>query len=129
MDGTGIVFYGGILLLAAVGIWAVLSRRNVIKVIMGITIIETAVNLLIVAIGYVSGRNAPIVKGDTDINIDPVGDVVDPIPQALVLTAIVIGLATTALALVVAVGHYRRSGTLDLKSWSYGLTDEKEGRK
>ena len=117
------------ILLAAVGIWAVLSRRNVIKVIMGITIVETAVNLLLVAVGYVSGRKAPIVEGDTDLTLNPVGEVVDPIPQALVLTAIVIGLATTALALVVAVGYYRRTGSLDLKSWSYGITDEKEVRE
>ncbi|MFW3147210.1 MAG: sodium:proton antiporter [Thermoplasmatota archaeon] len=126
MDGTGIVFYGGIILLAAVGIWAVLSRRNVIKVIMGITIIETAVNLLLVSVGYIAGRDAPIVKSDTEIDVSPVGQVVDPIPQALVLTAIVIGLATTALALVIAVGYYRRTKSLELKSWSYGITDEKE---
>ncbi|MGA1820400.1 MAG: NADH-quinone oxidoreductase subunit K [Thermoplasmatota archaeon] len=124
-----LVFFGGIILLIAVGIWGMLSRRNVIKIIMAIAIIETGINLLLVSIGYVSDRAAPIVEGDTGLGVSPVGQVVDPIPQALVLTAIVIGLATTALALVAAVGYYRKTGTLEFKSWSYGLTNEKEVRK
>ncbi len=123
------VFFGGIMALMAVGIWAILSRRNLIKMIMGLVILETAVNLLLVAVGYVNDRAAPIVGGDTGLPNSPVGEVVDPIPQALVLTAIVIGLATTALALVAAIGYFRTSGTLELKSFSYGRTDEKEVRK
>jgi multicomponent Na+:H+ antiporter subunit C len=129
MNGHALVFYGGIILLIAVGIWAILSRRNLIKVIMGIVIIETGVNLLLVAVGYISDRSAPILEGDTGLSGSAAGSVVDPIPQALVLTAIVIGLATTALALVAAVGYYRKSGTLELKSWSYGLTSDKEVKK
>jgi len=129
MNGLALVFFGGIILLIAVGIWGMLSRRNVIKIIMAIAIIETGINLLLVSIGYVSDRSAPIVEGDTGLGIGPVGQVVDPIPQALVLTAIVIGLATTALALVAAVGYYRKTGTLEFKSWSYGLTNEKEVKK
>lgn len=129
MNGLALVFFGGIILLIAIGIWGMLSRRNIIKVIMAITLIETGINLLLVSIGYVSDRAAPIVKGDTGIDVSPVGQVVDPIPQALVLTAIVIGLATTALALVAAVGYYRKTGTLEFKSWSYGITNEKEVRK
>lgn len=128
MNAFEVVFYGGIMLLLAVGIWAILSRRNLIKAIMGLVIIETAVNLLLVAVGFVKDRSAPIVNGDTGLGNSPVGEVVDPIPQALVLTAIVIGLATTALALVAAVGYYRSNRTLELKSFSYGRTDEKEVR-
>lgn len=129
MNGPALVFYGGILLLIAVGIWAILSRRNLIKVIMGIVIIETGVNLLLVAVGYITDRSAPILEGDTGLSGSAAGSVVDPIPQALVLTAIVIGLATTALALVAAVGYYRKTGTLELRSWSYGLTSDKEVKK
>lgn len=129
MNGHALVFYGGIILLVAVGIWAILSRRNLIKVIMGIVIIETGVNLLLVAVGYISDRSAPILEGDTGLSGSAAGSVVDPIPQALVLTAIVIGLATTALALVAAVGYYRKTGTLELKSWSYGLTSDREVKK
>ena len=129
MNGLALVFFGGIILLMAVGIWGILSRRNMIKVIMAIVIIETGINLLLVSVGFVSDRSAPIVEGDTGLGLSPVGQVVDPIPQALVLTAIVIGLATTALALVAAVGYYRKTGTLELKSWSYGLTNEKEAGK
>ena len=67
MNGHEIVFYGGILLLMAVGIWAILSRRNLIKVIMGIVIIETGVNLLLVAVGFISDRAAPILEGGFEI--------------------------------------------------------------
>jgi multicomponent Na+:H+ antiporter subunit C len=129
MNGFEIVVYGGILGLLAVGIWIILSRRNLIKMIIGITVIETAVNLLIVSVGYVNGRSAPIVGGDTGLTDSPTGSIVDPVPQALVLTAIVIGLATTALALVAAVGYYRKFGTLEIKSWSYGLISDREVRK
>ncbi|MGA1822388.1 MAG: sodium:proton antiporter [Thermoplasmatota archaeon] len=129
MNGFEVVVYGGILGLLAVGIWIILSRRNLIKMIIGITVIETAVNLLIVSVGYVNGRSAPIVGGDTGLGSSPTGGVVDPVPQALVLTAIVIGLATTALALVAAVGYYRKTGTLEIKSWSYGPVSDKEVRK
>lgn len=126
MNGFGLVFYGGIMILFAIGIWAILSRRNLIKVIMGLVIIETAVNLLLVTIGYVTDRAAPIVGGDTGLPDNPTGEVVDPIPQALVLTAIVIGLATTALALVAAVGYFRSTKTLELKSFAFGRTNEGE---
>jgi multicomponent Na+:H+ antiporter subunit C len=125
MNGSEWVFYGGIMLLMAVGLWAILSRRNLIKVIMGLVILETAVNLLLVAVGYVNDRSAPIVGGDTDLGSSPVGEVVDPIPQALVLTAIVIGLATTALALVAAIGYYRATGTLELKGFSFGRSNDR----
>lgn len=129
MNGLALIFYGGILLLVAVGIWGILSRRNLIKVIMALTIIMTGINLLLVSVGFISGRSAPILGGDTGLSGSATGSTVDPIPQALVLTAIVIGLATTALALVTAVGYYRKTGTLELKSWSYGLTNEKEVKK
>ncbi len=129
MEVTELVVYGSILLLAAVGIWGILSRRNLIKLILSLTILQTAVNLLLVSVGYISGRSAPIVNGDTGLDGSPIGEIVDPLPQALVLTAIVIGLATTAIALIVAVGYYRSTGTLELKSWSYGPSNEKEVKK
>lgn len=129
MNSFGLVFYGGIMILFAIGIWTILSRRNLIKVIMGLVIIETAVNLLLVTIGYVSDRSAPIVGGDTGISDSPYGEIVDPIPQALVLTAIVIGLATTALALIAAVGYFRSTGTLELKSFTFGRTNDGEVKK
>ena len=124
MNGYELVFFGGIAILFAVGIWAILSRRNLIKIIMGLVEVETAVNILLVTLGYVRERSAPITGGDTGVSSSPVGEVVDPIPQALVLTAIVIGLATTALALITAIGYYRKTGTLEIKSLTYGRTDE-----
>lgn len=70
---------------------------------------EYSVNLFLILIGYIEGGSAPIItKGFAGSKF------VDPLPQALVLTAIVIGLATTALLLAIAIRLYRKYGTFDI---------------
>jgi multicomponent Na+:H+ antiporter subunit C len=92
-----------------VGLYGVVSKRNLIKIIIGLAIMEYSVNLFLVLIGYIDGGTAPILtEGFTKAKF------VDPLPQALVLTAIVIGLATTALLLAVAIRLYRKYGTFDI---------------
>jgi len=83
--------------LAGSGIWLVLRPRT-FQVIMGLTLLSYAVNLFIFGMGRITVGAAPIIDGSRAI--DP-SQYADPIPQALVLTAIVIGFATTALFLVV----------------------------
>lgn len=101
-------------LLILIGLWGMLTRRNLIKIIIGFSIIDTGVHLVMVAVGYLPGRTAPVI-GETV----PVGDasalVVDPVPQALVLTAIVIGLAVTALMLTIAVRLSRSKQSLSVE--------------
>ncbi|GAA0200754.1 multicomponent K+:H+ antiporter subunit C [Brevundimonas nasdae] len=82
--------------LAASGVWLLLRPRT-FQVIMGLALLSYAVNLFIVAMGRLRTGAPPVLKGD---NIDP-SHYTDPTPQALVLTAIVIGFALTALFLVV----------------------------
>lgn len=95
-------------LFIAIGLYAVLFKTNLIKIVMGISIIESAVNLFLIAGGYVKGGIAPIYTSA------PEGEsMVLPTPQALTLTAIVIGLATTALLLSFVVLIYRHYGTVD----------------
>ena len=93
--------------LIAIGLYGVMSKKNILKIILSIGLMDTGVNILIVAMGYMPGGTAPIENGNYPIYMDPV-------PQALVLTAIVIGVSVTALALAVAMGYYRKTGTLEL---------------
>ncbi|WP_048149187.1 NADH-quinone oxidoreductase subunit K [Palaeococcus ferrophilus] len=101
-------YYFGAIALILIGFYAVLVKRNVLKMLVGLSIMETGVNLLLISVGYVSGRSAPILSE----GIGP-SNAVDPIPQALVLTAIVIGVATTALALTIVINLYEKYKTLD----------------
>jgi len=104
------VYYFGAISLILVGLYAILVKKNLLKVLIGLSIMETGVNLLLVSVGYVSGRSAPILSEGIGPN-----QAVDPIPQALVLTAIVIGVATTAMALSVAMLIYEKYGTLNIE--------------
>jgi len=101
--------YLAVLILFCVGIYCILAKKNLIKIIIGLGIIEYALNLLFVVLGYRYQGRAPILARDQVIT-----DIVDPLPQALVLTAIVIGLATTALMVAIAVRLYEKYGTFDI---------------
>lgn len=97
-------------LLFAIGLYGVLVKRNLIKIIIGLIIMEYAIFLLFAIIGYRKGGTAPIITQGFENAI-----FVDPLPQALVLTAIVIGLATTALIVSIAVRIYQKYGTFDIR--------------
>ena len=95
-----------------IGLWGMLTQKNIIKIIIGFSIIDTGTHLLIVSIGYIKGGTAPII--DKTIARS---SVVDPLPSALVLTAIVIGLAVTALMLVYAIQLYKQKRSLDINDY------------
>ena len=97
------------LVLFSVGLYCVLRKRNLIKIIIGIGIMEYAVNLFFVLIGYREHGRAPIFATDQVIK-----NMVDPLPQAVVMTAIVIGLSVTLLLVAVAIKIYDRYGTFDI---------------
>jgi len=98
------------MVLIALGFWTLLFKRNLVKLVIGVGLIESGVNLFLVALGYVRGGVPPI------YTYAPSGaPMVLPTPQALTLTSIVIGLATTALMLAFAVVIYRHKGTLDAR--------------
>jgi multisubunit Na+/H+ antiporter MnhC subunit len=92
------------------GLYGVLTRRNLVKIAISLSIMECSTFLLLALVGYVDGGVAPIVDP-----ADPVKIYVDPLPQALVLTAIVIGLATTAMLMAVIIRLYRKYGTFDIR--------------
>ena len=96
-------------LLFAVGTFLVL-RRDVVRVVCGVIIIAQAANVYLVTMGGLSGT-VPIVGHGPP---EDLGAVTDPLVQALVLTAIVIGFGTTAFALVLTYRVYEEHGTIDL---------------
>ena len=97
------------LVLFSLGIYCVLHKRNIIKIIVGIIIMEYAVNLFFILIAYRFRGRAPILSPEAEIV-----NMVDPLPQAVVLTSIVIGLATTALLVALAIRIYDKYGTFDI---------------
>jgi len=105
------IYYIGAFGLISIGLYIILVKRNLIKVIIGLGILDTGVNLFLIAVGYITKGTAPIFSSP---GIDP-ERMVDPVPQALVLTAIVIGVAVLALALSLAIRLYQHHGTLNLR--------------
>ena len=97
-------------ILFLVGLYGVITRRNLVKIAISLSVMEFSTFLLFALVGYVEGGVAPIVDPS-----DPVKIYVDPLPQALVLTAIVIGLATTAMLMAVIIRLYRKFGTFDIR--------------
>jgi len=102
--------------LVLVGLWGVLSRPNLFKIAVAFSVMETGVNLVILSVGYIRGRTAPILDSAADAKT-AVARMTDPVPQALVLTSIVIGLAVTALMLAYAVRLRAGGGGSSIESY------------
>ncbi len=105
------MYYIGAFGLIFIGLFILLTKKNLVKVIIGLSIMDTGIYLFLIAIGYVHEGTAPIFS-KPGLNAE---GMVDPVPQALVLTAIVIGVAILALALTLAVKLYKHYGTLNLR--------------
>jgi multicomponent Na+:H+ antiporter subunit C len=97
-----------IILLFCISLWGIIAGRNLIRKIIALAILNSSVVLLFVLSGRI-GTAAPILTGGAE------GPFVDPLPQALMLTAIVVGLSVTAVALVLAVRLHRDCGSLDVE--------------
>jgi multicomponent Na+:H+ antiporter subunit C len=110
------------ILLFVIGLYAIAVKKNLIKVIIGVIIIHNAVNLFLVLTGYrvpYSGEAiAPIITpemGGAEAGVRQLlSNGVDPVPQALVLTSIVIGLSVVALMVVMALRLHQKYGTFDM---------------
>ncbi|NQT23397.1 MAG: NADH-quinone oxidoreductase subunit K [Candidatus Omnitrophica bacterium] len=97
------------IILFSLGLYCILRKRNIIKIIIGIIIAEYAINLFFILVGYRMEGRAPIHAPDQKIV-----NMVDPLPQAVVLTSIVIGLASIALLIAIAIRIYEKYGTFDI---------------
>ena len=99
------------ILLFLIGLYGILVKRNLIKMVIGLMIMEYAINFFFALVGYRQGGTSPIFTKELAAN----ATLVDPLPQALVLTAIVIGLGTTALLVSFAVRIYEKYDTFDVR--------------
>ena len=97
------------LALFLIGLYAVVRKRNIIKIIIGIGIMEYAVNLFFVLLGYRTQGRAPILATDQAIK-----NMVDPIVQAVVLPTIVLGLSIMLMLVAIAIRIYERYKTFDI---------------
>jgi multicomponent Na+:H+ antiporter subunit C len=102
------------LLLFMIGLYGVITKNNLIKKIIGLAIINASVVLFFIAIGYRESGLAPIMSSSEAV--DSTNKIfVNPIPQALMLTAIVVSISLTALALALVVKIYSKYKTLDVQ--------------
>ena len=120
--GNLLVNFGSVVavILFGIGFSNLLLQKNLIKKILGLNIMDTAVYLFLAEKGYIDGRVAPIV-------VDGVQDVtayINPVPSGLVLTGIVVSVSVTAIMLSLTLRLYHRYHTLDLDEISTRLKKE-----
>jgi len=102
------------LTLFGLGLYGIWSGRNVLRWILAVGLMETGINVFLVLTGWRPGAGVPIIT-QTFSSAAPV-PFIDPVPSALVLTSIVIGLGTTTLALALAILHARSHETLECEN-------------
>ncbi|MBU8920506.1 MAG: sodium:proton antiporter [Bacteroidales bacterium] len=102
------------LLLMLTGFYGLMTRRNMIKMVLSVAIAEVGLQMVMITAGFIRGGTAPILTKD----ITEMASFVDPVPQALVLTAIVIGVAVNALMLVFIIRMYGKKGSLDVRDYT-----------
>lgn len=104
---AGLYSYWVIVILMMAGLYIMIARYNLVKKIIGLGLFQTSIFYLYITIGKVDGGTAPIlVKGEQLVFSNPV-------PHVLILTAIVVGVATSALALALIVRIYEEYGTIE----------------
>ena len=108
-----LVNYIASFLLIAMGVYTVCSKKNLIKIVIGMGLTDYGVNLLIVSLGYNVGGTAPIYQLSDLLNGVASTSFVDPVPQALTLTSIVIGACVDAMALSLVVMIKRKYKTIN----------------
>jgi multicomponent Na+:H+ antiporter subunit C len=103
--------------LALIGLWGMLTHRNILRIIIGFAVIDTGLHIVMVATGYITGGTAPII--DAALSKSAAAHrAIDPVPSALVVTAIVIGLSVTAIMLSFAIRLYAAKKTLSIDAFT-----------
>ena len=112
------MLYALCFLLFMIGLYCAVVKKNMVKIVIGIVVMEYAVNLFLIMLGYRLGGVAPIVERSTmesQAALDHfINMAVDPLPQALVLTSIVISLGSLALMISLCIRTYEKYGTFDI---------------
>lgn len=114
-------------ILSGIGLTNLLLQRNLIKKIIGLNIMDTAVYLFLAAKGYVEGRAAPILlENGSGGWLTSSALYVNPVPAGLVLTGIVVSVSVTAFALALTLKLYESYGTLNIDEALLKMTQEQE---
>ncbi|PID62251.1 MAG: Na+/H+ antiporter subunit C [Gammaproteobacteria bacterium] len=103
----GLYTYWVVIALMMCGLYIMMARYNLVKKIIGLGLFQTSIFYLYVAIGNVTGGEAPILTGEENTVYS------NPLPHVLILTAIVVGVATAALALALIVRIHEEFGTME----------------
>ena len=106
MEFPGIVFYWIIIAMMMAGLYIVLAQHNLVKKIVGLNVFQVSVFLFYITMGKVSGGTAPILTDGVEIYSNP-------LPHVLILTAIVVGVATTSLGLALVVRINEEYGSIE----------------
>jgi multicomponent Na+:H+ antiporter subunit C len=106
MEFPGLFNYWIVIVLMMTGFYIVISRHNLVKKIVGLNVFQTSVFILYISMGKVEGGTAPIIAQGKEIYSNP-------LPHVLILTAIVVGVATTALGLALVVRIKEAYGTIE----------------
>jgi multicomponent Na+:H+ antiporter subunit C len=110
------MIYSLCIILIAIGLYGVVTKKNVVKIVISLAIMEYGINLLLILIGFRltdEPVQAPIMDAGMKVS-EFARTTVDPLPQALVLTSIVISLGVLALMVALCVRLYQRYGTFDI---------------
>lgn len=114
LPDPGMTLYAGAIGLIVIGVAGIVIAKNLFRILLALVIAEAGANMMLVLAGFRFDAIAPIVTGQGT-------QMVDPVPQAMVLTAIVIGVGIQALALSLIMQVYKCYGTLDMRVLSRRL--------
>ncbi len=103
--------YATMFVLLAIGLYMMIANENLVKKIIGVNLFQTAIFLFFVSVAYVEDGSAPVVPADPDPDSIELA-LASPLPHVIVLTAIVVGVALTAVGLALIVRIYAEYGTL-----------------
>lgn len=105
---AGLFNYWAVIVLMMAGLYILIARHNLIKKMIGLGVFQTSIFYLYITLGKVSGGTAPILgKGDEAVVYS------NPLPHVLILTAIVVGVATSAVALALVIRIHEAYGTIE----------------
>ena len=108
MEFSGHIVYGVCFIIFGLGLYITITSGNLVKKLFGLSIFQSSVMLLFIAVGYIKNGAAPIIKKGAENAV-----YVNPLPQVLMLTAIVVGLATLAVGLALCIRIKKKFGKID----------------
>ena len=112
-----------VIILMMLGFYAVIARGNMVKKMVGLNIFQTSVFMLYISVGKIDGGTAPILTGD------PASVYSNPLPHVLILTAIVVGVATTAVGYALIIRIYEAYGTIEDDEMAVLIDSDQEARE